>query len=99
MYLRETKRRNADGSEVSYLALAQNERDPKTGVPRARIVHRFGRADEVDRDAVAATAAGEVSVLDSRPMGSCWLADRLWERLGIGQAIITAAGARRVEAQ
>jgi transposase len=115
MYLRETKRRNADGSEVSYLALAQNERDPKTGVPRARIVHRFGRADEVDRDAlarlvrsisrfldpadaVAATAAGEVSVLDSRPMGSCWLADRLWERLGIGQAIITAAGARRVEA-
>jgi hypothetical protein len=116
MYLRETKRRNADGSEVSYLALAQNERDPQTGVPRARIVHRFGRADEVDRDAlarlvrsisrfldpadaVAATAAGEVSVLDSRPMGSCWLADRLWERLGIGQAIITAAGARRVEAQ
>lgn len=27
MYLRETKRRNADGSVVSYLALAQNERD------------------------------------------------------------------------
>jgi hypothetical protein len=49
MYLRETKRRNADGSTVSYLALAQNERDPVTGVPRARIIHRFGRADEVDR--------------------------------------------------
>ena len=27
MYLRETERRNADGSAVSYLALAQNERD------------------------------------------------------------------------
>src|SRR6266567_4702574 len=53
MYLRETKRRNADGSEVSYLALAQNERDPVTGVPRARIVHRFGRADQVDREALA----------------------------------------------
>jgi hypothetical protein len=53
MYLRETKRRNADGSTVSYLALAQNERDPVTGVPRARIIHRFGRADEVDRDALA----------------------------------------------
>src|SRR5436305_62210 len=48
MYLRETKRRNADGSTVSYLALAQNERDPVTGVPRARIIHRFGRADQVD---------------------------------------------------
>jgi len=43
MDLRETKRRNADGSTVSYLALAQNERDPVTGVPRARIIHRFGR--------------------------------------------------------
>ena len=53
MYLRETKRRNADGSTVSYLALAQNERDPETGVPRARIIHRFGRADEVDREALA----------------------------------------------
>ncbi len=116
MYLRETKRRNADGSEVSYLALAQNERDPVTGVPRARIIHRFGRADQVDREAlrrlvasisrfldpadqVAATVAGEVRVLDTRTMGACWLADRLWQRLGIGEAILTAAGGRRVDAQ
>jgi len=116
MYLRETKRRNADGSGVSYLALAQNERDAVTGVPRARIVHRFGRADQVDRealgrlvrsisrfldpaDAVAASnVGGEVRVLDSRAMGACWLADRLWQRLGIGEAILQAAGARRVEA-
>jgi Transposase DDE domain len=115
MYLRETKRRNADGSSVSYLALAQNERDPVTGVPRAQIIHRFGRADEVDRDAlarlvrsisrfldpadaVAATGSGEVSLVDSRTMGACWLADRLWERLGIGQAIIAAGGGRQLDA-
>ena len=116
MYLRETKRRNADGSTVSYLALAQNERDPETGVPRARIIHRFGRADQVDREAlarlvrsisrfldpgaaVAATTSGEVSLRDSRSMGSPWLADRLWERLAIGQAILAQAGGRRLEAQ
>ncbi len=116
MYLRETKRRNVDGSTVSYLALAQNERDPATGVPRARIIHRFGRADQVDReglarlvrsisrfldpaDAVAATASGEVRILDSRPMGSPWLADRLWERLEIGKVILEAAGGRRLEAE
>jgi hypothetical protein len=115
MYLRETKRRNADGSEVSYLALAQNERDPVSGMPRAKIIHRFGRADQVDRealarlvrsisrfldpaDAVAATSSGQVSLLDSRAMGSCWLADRLWQRLGIGEAILAAGGGRRVAA-
>jgi hypothetical protein len=113
MYLRETKRRNADGSTVSYLALAQNERDPKTGVPRARIIHRFGRADQIDReglarlvrsisrfldptDAVAATASGEVEIIESRTMGSAWAADRLWERLEIGQTIIKCAGGRRL---
>jgi hypothetical protein len=116
MYLRETKRRNVDGSAVSYLALAQNERDPITGVPRARIIHRFGRADQVDREAlarlvrsisrfldpaeaVAATASGEVSIIESRSMGSSWLADRLWERLEIGKVIIEAAGGRRLQAE
>jgi hypothetical protein len=112
MYLRETRRRNRDGSEVSYLALAHNERDPDTGVPKARIVHNFGRGDLVDRDglarlvksisrfldpadAVAATAGGEVRILDSRPMGTAWVADRLWQRLGIGAQIAEAAGRRR----
>jgi Transposase DDE domain len=38
-------------------------------------------------------------VLDSRAMGASWLADRLWERLGIGEAIIAAAGGRRLEAE
>lgn len=113
MYLRETRRRNRDGSEVAYLALAHNERDPDTQMPKARIIHNFGRADLVDRDglarlvksigrfldpadAVAATAgAGEVQVLDSRPMGTAWVADRLWERLGIGRQIMAVAERRR----
>ena len=116
MYLRETKRRNADGSAVAYLALAQNERDPETGVPRARIIHRFGRADQVDREAlarlvrsisrfldpseaVAATASGEVRIIESRTMGSAWLADRLWERLEIGKTISNSATGRRFEAE
>src|SRR6266704_2681040 len=53
MYLRETHRRNADGSVVSYLALAHNERDPRTGTPKAKVIHNFGRADQVDRQALA----------------------------------------------
>ena len=111
MFLRETRRRNRDGTEVAYLALAHNQRDPVTGMPKAQIIHNFGRADAVDRDAlarlvksisrflepadaVAATASGDVAVLDSRPMGTAWVADRLWERLGIGRQLIEAASRR-----
>ena len=53
MYLRETRRTNRDGSVVSYLQLAHNERHPDTGSPVAKVIHNFGRADTVDRDALA----------------------------------------------
>ena len=50
MYLRTTQRKNKDGSVVQYYALAHNERHPDTGKPVARIIHSFGRADELNRD-------------------------------------------------
>jgi hypothetical protein len=53
MYLRETGRRNKDGSRVSYLQLAHNERHPVSGVSTAKVIHNFGRADQVDREALA----------------------------------------------
>lgn len=49
-------------------------------------------------DAVAASTRGEVSILDSRPMGASWVADRLWERLGIGAGMAKMAASRRVDA-
>jgi hypothetical protein len=53
VYLRETRRTNRDGSVVRYLALAHNERHPRTGSPVAKVIHNFGRADRVDREALA----------------------------------------------
>lgn len=53
MYLRESRRSNKDGSVVRYLQLAHNERHPDTGVPTAKVIHNFGRADRVDRDGLA----------------------------------------------
>jgi len=50
MYLRTTKRKNKDGSIVEYYQLAHNERHPVTRKPVARIIHSFGRADDLDRD-------------------------------------------------
>ena len=53
MYVRETRRTNRDGSVVAYLQLAHNERHPETGSPVAKVIHNFGRAEKVDRDALA----------------------------------------------
>ncbi|MQA17351.1 MAG: IS1634 family transposase, partial [Pseudonocardiaceae bacterium] len=53
MYLRESRRTNRDGSMVRYLQLAHNERRTDTGSPVAKVIHNFGRADRVDRDALA----------------------------------------------
>jgi hypothetical protein len=53
MYLRQTRRTNRDGSVVTYLQLAHNERDAVTGTPIAKVIHNFGRAEKVDRDALA----------------------------------------------
>ncbi|HYB35009.1 MAG TPA: transposase, partial [Mycobacterium sp.] len=64
VYLRETKRRNRDGSTVSYLQLAHSERHPVTGVPSAKVIHNFGRADMVDREALARLVASISRFLD-----------------------------------
>jgi len=50
MYLRTTKRKNKDGSVVEYYQLAHNERHPVTRKPVAKIIHNFGRTDELDRE-------------------------------------------------
>jgi transposase len=50
MYLRTTKRKNKDGSVVEYYQLAHNERHPVTRKPVAKIIHNFGRTDQLDRE-------------------------------------------------
>jgi Transposase DDE domain len=52
MYLRTTQRRNKDGSVVRYLALAENRRHPEKGHVEARVIHSFGRQDQLDRAAL-----------------------------------------------
>ena len=54
MYLRAiTSRPRKDGSRVRYLQLAHNEWDPVAGQSVAKVIHSFGREDQVDRDALA----------------------------------------------
>jgi hypothetical protein len=53
MYLRTIQRRNKDGSVVRYVQLAHNVRHPESGHAVARVLHSFGREDQLDRDALA----------------------------------------------
>jgi hypothetical protein len=57
VFLRETRRANRDGTVVSYLQLAHNQRHPVSGNPVAKVIHNFGRADQVDRAGLARLVA------------------------------------------
>ena len=63
MYLRVTKRRNADGTEVQYYQLAENIWDPTRGHPVAKIVHNFGRAGDLDPNELRRLAASILRVV------------------------------------
>ena len=64
MYLRETRRSNKDGSVVRYLQLAHNTRNPVTGSSTATVIHNFGRAENVDRAALARLVSSISRFLD-----------------------------------
>lgn len=75
MYLRTTRRKNKNGTVTEYLQLAHNERNPETSSTVARIIHSFGRADQLDREALVRLARSiarvcGVTIVDSDAEGS-----------------------------
>jgi hypothetical protein len=113
MYLRTTRRRNSDGTEVRYLSLAHNEWDPEAGRSKVRILFNLGREDGLDpaairrligslsralpADEALAAAAPELRFCESRPLGGAWLLDGLWSRLGIGEILARLLRGRRLD--
>ncbi len=112
MFVRTATRRNKDGSAVRYVQLVQNEWDPATKSSRMKVVHSFGREDQLDRAAVErlagslgrllgqepAGAAPELTYAGSAGLGGTYLLDQLWQRLGIGQVMTAMLGATRRDA-
>jgi DDE family transposase len=115
MYLRRTTRRRRDGSEVGYLQLAHNEWDAKAGHSVVRVLHSFGREDQLDRGAIVrligslqrvldpgqalAATAGELRFVESRPIGGAWALDGLWRVLGIDRTLSGLLEGRRLDAR
>jgi hypothetical protein len=112
MFVRTATRRNKDGSAVRYVQLVQNEWDPATKSSRMKVVHSFGREDQLDRAAVErlarslgrllgqepAGAAPELTYAGSAAFGGTYLLDQLWQRLGIGQVMTAMLGETRRDA-
>ncbi len=85
---------------VEYLQLAHNVRDPG-GHSKVHVVYNFGRADQVDLDALHRLARslerldhpdtgerhGELQVERSRPLGGAVVLAALWDRLGIADEL------------
>ena len=64
MYLRRVTRRNRDGSEVSYVQLAHNVWDPVKRCSVTQVIHKFGREDQLDREALQRLARSITRFLD-----------------------------------
>ena len=52
MFLREVKRENRNGTQVSYLQLVHNDWDAAARTSRTKILYSFGRTDQVDTAAI-----------------------------------------------
>jgi hypothetical protein len=64
VYVRASTRRNKTGEAVRYLQLAHNEWDAAAGVSRTKVLHSFGREDELDRAAIGRLVAALSRLLD-----------------------------------
>lgn len=102
MYLRTTRRRNADGTTAVYYQLAENAWDAKKRCAVAKVVYNFGRADQLEREALqrlarsilrvlsteeAIAAEPDVRVLDAWPYGGLYVLDALWRELEVHTVI------------
>ena len=67
MYLRTTKRQNADGSIVRYYQLAENVWDKTKGCSVAKVIYNFGRADALDLESLRRLARSIMRVAGDMP--------------------------------
>ena len=114
MFVRTAVRRNKDGTAVRYLQLVHNQWDPVAKAAKMRVLHNFGREDQVDKAAIERLAGSLCRLLDpgraaalrepglsycgSVAFGGPWLLDQLWARLGIGSILAAKLGKTRRDA-
>jgi hypothetical protein len=107
MYLREVVSPRKRGPDARYLQLVEGERDAQ-GRVQTRILHSFGRTDQLDveqirrivdqlsryLDPAAPTAAAGLEVTRTWTLGGPHLLDSLWRELALDQFYSHALEAR-----
>ena len=102
MYLRETKRRNSDGTVTRYFQLAENEWDKQKRCSVTTVIYNFGRSDQFDVEKLkrlassilrmfpgeeALAAEPDVHILDAWPYGGVYVLGQLWHELEIDKVL------------
>jgi hypothetical protein len=64
VYVRVSSRKTTSGQSVRYLQLAHNEWDPVTKMSRTKVLHSFGREDDLDRAAIERLVGSLSRLLD-----------------------------------
>jgi transposase len=106
MYLRKNSRYNRDGSEVSYLQIAENTWDPAKKRSTAKVVCSLGRAGDEQTERRLRQLAASIrrhgsfetiaeleegwQFVNSWEYGGFYVIERLWQWLGIGKLIAEA---------
>ena len=110
MYLRVSKQKRADGSQIAHLQFAESIWDPSKKRSQVRILYNFGRAEDpvvIERLQRLATsilkrvapeqivaADAQWQLVDSWPFGDLYVLEALWRRLGIHEVIGETVGVR-----
>ena len=103
MYLRISKQKRADGSQIAHLQFAESVWDPEKKRSRVRIVHNLGRAEDPDvierlrrlaRSILRRTSPEEIvadepswKLIDAWSYGDIYVLEQLWERVGLAEVI------------
>jgi hypothetical protein len=110
MYLRVSKQKRADGSQIAHLQFAESTWDPAKRRSQVRILYNFGRAEDpavVERLRRLATSIlkrvapeeivaqdAQWQLVDAWPYGDLYVLEALWQRLGISEVIGETVGVR-----
>jgi transposase len=113
MFVRETTSKRKGGPDVTYLHLAHNAWDPERKVTRTKILHSFGRKDQLDIEAIRRLIKSLSSYLPpkeqlsllpkdfkflwSRSFGHLYLLDHLWRKLSLDEFFLSELKRRSFE--